>query len=540
MIKASVQATIYSPIIASMQSGNAPWTAPKGPFYQLEGNIVPYSPSPTVLRIETNRVGEPIEIIVYTMLEPPEGTDSRDKQTTYTTVASSPVVTIGVQLGRGENRIAISVIGRPDDVTYLIVRATTIVALWEAFARVLYENSARVVDEERRAITSKLATRLIEPFVNFQDLLPDLQSLRILATRLAARGLIHEVGSMGGVNDLTKALTLSTPIFATMDKTTYDLYPSLDPWTNAASQYSGKEAHLWIPNLGIASWLAFIKYVANQPDLFDLLKISEREVVISYQSEIQHHLFDFDSFGADFLTSLSQSECFKSILISVNMMMDTVIKICAASYTFDLFIDVDSALGNPRRPFDTGINFDTGNPFDADDVDPFTDGWIGLSLSGRFEQDYPYMHSLDTFIQPSTSYVGPDCTYPGYYTQIVSNEKMEFDVFVDIEASGYYQEAIPWVLQSPDLTKWQVYINANTGTLLAVSGAIGTVSNFLHNRTDSTLVSFAITDLGEIQVIEPAGPGLLETTIYIRATDGSVWSVDVNDSNVIQTTKIFP
>ena len=540
MIKASVQATIYAPIIESMQGGNAPWAAPEGPFYQLSGTIVPFSSSPTMLKIETNRIGEPIEIQVTPVLVPVENADPRNTSLTTTFVPSTPTTSIGVRLGRGENRITVSVIGREEDVTYITVRATTIVALWEAFARVLYENSSKVVDELVQATSSKLATRLIEPFISFQNLLPDLQSLRILATRLATRGLIHEVGRAGGVVDLTKALTLGTPAMATMDKITTDLFPALDPWTNAASQYSGREAHVWIPNVGIASWLAFLKYVANQPDLFELLKVTEREVVISYQGEIQQHLFDFDASGTAFLTSLAQSECFKSILVTASMMIDTTIAICVASYTFDLFVDSSAMLGNQRGPLDSQVEFDTNHPFDTDDTDLFTDGWVGLSLSGRFEQDWPYLHGLDTFIQPSTSYVGPDCVYPGYYTQLVVNEVMDFDVITNFLVSGYYQEAIPWVLQSPDLTLWNVYVNATTGTLMAVSGAVGPVSSFLHARADLTIVSFGITNLGEVQVIEPPGPGLLETTIYIRATDGSVWNVEVTNLNILQTTKIFP
>jgi hypothetical protein len=246
-----------------MQKDNIPWVAPKGVFYLLDGDIIPYTPQPTVLRIETNRIGEPIGIDIASIGGTDPNIDIRDQQTTHMVVAQSSVITKGVQLGRGKNLITVQVINRPEDVSYLIVNTTTIAAMWESFARVLYSASTRIIDEQNRAISSDLATRLIEPFISFQDLLPDIQSLKILTTRLLTKGLIHSVGTDLGVKEILKALTISTPIYKPMDKDTFEIFPSLDPWTKSASQFGGYEAHVWLPNIGITSWLAFLGFIFN-------------------------------------------------------------------------------------------------------------------------------------------------------------------------------------------------------------------------------------------------------------------------------------
>lgn len=465
MIKVSVQETIYSNIIKSMQIDNAPWIPPQGPFYLLDSNIVPYTPNPTILRIETDRVGEAISIEIDQLGDFGSGVDVRKKQKSYTVVASSSVVTTGVQLGQGRNLITVSIMNRSSDVDYLIINATTITALWEAFARVLYSVSTRIIDEQNRAISSDLATRLMEPYISFQELLPDIQSVKVLAIRLAAKGLLHSVGTKLGVTELIKSLSLSTPVYAKMDKDSYEIFPALDPWTKSASQFGGMEAHIWLPNVEIASWLAFLSFISNQPDLYEIQSINESEIVIKYQGDIQRHLFDFDRFGTSFLTSQASSECFKSIIINVTMASSQILRMCVGTYTFDLYLTDQNLLGNCRPHLDNDSNFDSGCAFDVDPIDPFTDGWIDLSLSGRFDSDPS--HNLDTFVIPSTSYAGDICSFDGWYTQMVKNQKYEVEIPANITVSGYIQEGLAWLLQSPDGNKWMVYVNHLTETLIA-------------------------------------------------------------------------
>jgi hypothetical protein len=541
VISVAIQESIYSDIIKSMQTDNAPWVIPKGMFYLLNHVIVPFTPQPTVIRIETDRVGEPINILVDQIGEFGSGVDVRSQQTTYTVVAQSSVITKGIQLGRGRNLITVQVQSRPDDVAYLIINATSIVAMWEAFARVLYSVSTRIIDEQKSAISSDLATRLIEPFISFQDLLPDIQSLKILTTRLVTKGLIHSVGTRLGVNELTKALTLTTPVFKNMDKDTFDLYPALDPWTCSASQFGGQEAHVWLPNIGITSWLAFLSFISSQPDLYNIISVTENEVVVEYQGDIQRHNFDFDQFGTDFLVSQATTECFKSIVVTASMQSIVTVRMCAAAYTFDLYITSDTLLGDCRGNFDTNRPFDNNCPFDADPIDPFTDGWVDLSLTGRFEQDYPYTHTLDTFIVPSTAYTGSLCGYEGYYTQLIANHKYEIDVPVDITVNGYIQKALGFILESPNGTRWDIRVNASNQTLKSTSGTLAPINLYKVTKPDMSEASFAIENDGTLKVVSPPSGGeTLMNTLYIQGDDVSVWWITVDNDNVIKVTQIFP
>jgi hypothetical protein len=540
MLKVSLQPTLYSPVIAEMQRSSATrYHAPKGLFYNLAGVVSPYTLNPTVLRIETDRINEAIEIQVAKVNHENIGLDQRSDREIYTVVATSGVITVPVQLGRGENRITAQVLGRTGDVDYLIVYTSTIVALWESFVRVLYQNSLKIINEQKTAVSSKLATRLLEAFISFQDLLPDVQSLQILAMRLLTRGMVHGPGSSSGVTDMVKALNLTTPVYKNMDKDTFEINPSLDPWARTSSQFGGNEAHVWIPNVGIASWLAFLGYINNQPDLFDIISVSEEEVVVRFQGELQRHRFDFDLFGTDFLSSLARSDCFKSVTISVGMRSQMLIVKCAPAYTFDLFVPEDKLLGNSRSSFDIDVPFDSDLPFDSDDVDPFTDGWLGLSLTGRFEQDYPQQYPLDTFVMPSTQYTGSVCGYEGHYSQVVENQNFQLDVDATFTADGWVQTAIPFTLESPDNTRWDIIPDEN-GQLVAISGSARNPDNYKVTKPDLSEIAFAITNEGFLQTVPVSGGETLRDDLYVKGTGGFIWDINVNNANVIFTDKIFP
>ena len=133
MIKVSVQPTLYTPIVDLMiNNPDSPWKAPAGNFYLLNGVVAPYSPNPAILKIETDRIGEPIEISIARSANYNTGVDDRKTQDVYTVVSNSEVVTTGVQMGRGTNNIKVQVLNRPGEVAYLIVHTTLTVALFEA------------------------------------------------------------------------------------------------------------------------------------------------------------------------------------------------------------------------------------------------------------------------------------------------------------------------------------------------------------------------------------------------------------------------
>lgn len=533
MISISLQPTIYSDIITQM-ANNDPWGAPKGKFYLIENEIVPYGPKPTTFRIDTDHVNEAITIEVVSTGEKDVGINQAKNASQINVVSTSTSFTISLQLFKGTNRIRASV--RDVEESLLIVNATTIVALWEAFVRVLYNNSLKISEDLSRAIFSKLGTRLIEPFIGYQDLLPESQSLQILSTRLLTRGLLHHVGTAEGVTDIIKALAQTTPVYSPMDKQNFEIFPMLDQWTKQASAYAGLEAHVWLPNVGIASWVAFLRYISNQID-YDIINVTEDEVIFRYQNILHRHKFDFDSFGTEFLNSLARSECFNSIRVLINVVSKVYINLCAAAYTFDLYINHGHEIGGLRRYFDISLPFDSNIPFDSDEIELFSDGWIGLSLTGRFEQDYPYHHCMDTFVSSSSTYLG-GCCYEGFYAQCINTERSDIDLTISAIVSGSVVTtlAMLWTLQSPNGTKWNVTVN-NDGSLLTTDGSLLSVDNWKIQRTDLTEVSFSITNNGQLQVIEPADPSAtLLSLLEVKSVLGDIWSITVNNNNQIITT----
>lgn len=426
MIRISLQESVYAPIIESMRS-SAPWGAPKGPFFLLQGNITPKVPRPTSFVLETDQPGCVVEIEIAKVNPSAIGVDSRNNPAIYQYQTVGDSTSVPIQLNPGINQIQARILGSDRDIAYYVVSASSIVSLWEGWARVLYNEAVQIINEQEQAIYSNVGTRLIEPFINFPDLLPDIQSLQILSTRLVDRGFIHNVGTNSGVKDLLTAFSLGTPALRPMERDNFDV-DVLDPFTNTASQVFGQEAHVWMPNLGIASWAAFLRYIAAHEDIYVPVKVSEEEVAIIFQGNLEIHTFNFDDFGADFITALARSQCFKTIDISILIKSQIAFIMCAASYTFDLFITDDNPIGNARISLDRGVPFDNDLPFDNDDVDPFNEGWVGLSLTGRFEQEDLSQYCLDTFVIPSTAYAGPQCCYPGYYTQLVEHQRYDFEV----------------------------------------------------------------------------------------------------------------
>lgn len=91
-----------------------------------------------------------------------------------------------------------------------------------------------------------------------------------------------------------------------------------------------------------------------------------------------------------------------------------------------------------------------------------------------------------------------------------------------------------WVMQSPDSTFWYITI-ANDGTVTATSGALAALSNLKVTKPDLSEASFAITDLGELQVVSPAAGGTtLNDAFFLASPDGNAWRVTATNLDELQ------
>ena len=73
------------------------------------------------------------------------------------------------------------------------------------------------------------------------------------------------------------------------------------------------------------------------------------------------------------------------------------------------------------------------------------------------------------------------------------------------------------------------------GILTATDGATGDVTGLNVTRPDTNIVSIGITDLGELQVMNPAGAGTLNDEFFLESPDGTAWRIGVNDDDEIFT-----
>lgn len=433
MIELKVEPSLYTPYIEDIYN-RYPFGAPKGTFYQITSDTIPYLPRPTPIRLITNRLNEPLKIFIEREMDPGAGVDERSLSTEldFTPVTTESV--INIQLGLGLNKLVIETsTGVFEDFRFNIT-VNDILTIWLSFLRDFYTNVIRKVDTQKQAIRSLYATRLIEPFLPIQDLLPEIASLRSLTTRLSLMGLLHSAGTNEGTNDLIKALTLGNPVFKPMEKDSFVFDPEGDPWTNLASQFYGIEAHSWVPNYGITKFVTLIKYIAANPSNYSIVDVSEQQIRYYFQGKLRTHSFDLDKYGADFLQSIARSECFKNIRVTMTMYSRMFFRMKAASYTFDLVLE--NPIGNARLSFDISQPFDQNLPFDSDTVDPYSDGWVGWSLSGRFEQYENDQLSLDSFIAHTPPYYGDPWPYESYFTQCLNNVRYDIPLVIDAVVTG--------------------------------------------------------------------------------------------------------
>ncbi len=433
MLTLEIEHSIYKPYFDLIWDSQ-PYGAPRGKFYEITKDTIPYLPRPTVLRLTTDRLNESLKIFVERSQSNDAGVDDRTVVDEFDVIPTSTESTISVQLGLGKNKILIETTNGVYESFFFYITVNDILTIWLSFLRDFYTNVIRKVDVQKQAVNSLYATRLVEPFLPIQDLLPEIQSLRTLATRLAVSGILHSPGTNEGVNDIIKSLTLANPVYNQMDKDTFEFDPEGDPWTNLASQFYGTEAHAWIPNYGITKFVTLIKYLAANPSLYEIVDINEQQIRYYFQGKLRTHAFDLDRYGADFLQQLARTECFNNIRVSMTISSYMEWRMKGASYTFDLVLE--NPIGNARQSFDIEEPFDSNLPFDSDDVDPWSDGWIGWSLSGRFEQYENDQLGLDTFIVHSPPNYANPWPYYSYFTQSLNTTRNDVDLAIELAITG--------------------------------------------------------------------------------------------------------
>lgn len=414
----------YDALFASMIAA-----VPPGTFYDFSHPITPWVVAPTTFILTTDNPGVGVYVSVQTTGPYAQGVDQANVVPYAFFSANNPENNFVVTLGQGTNRL-IAQEQTPNGRTAILeIIASENCTVLDPMAIEIY-NSTSIVDSETSAIFSPLATRLLDQVINFQDLLTNVQSLQIFSEKQLVRSQIHYPGTTIGNRNLIESFTFNTPVMVTQRQpTAYEI--EKNKIMRISQNEAGLEAHVWWPNLAVTRWTAFIRMANAFNKNFQIISITDDLVTILYKGIEQLHEFDYDAPGANFLTNLSLTNCFDNIeVIQVAFGAILGMPICVWSYPFDEFVTALTPIGESRTSFDLGIPFDSGLPFDADPDDPWSDGWVGWSLTGRF--DGPIPTPLDSAVDPAKTFPGPACSYVnGPYTQML--DTINSDVGINYE-----------------------------------------------------------------------------------------------------------
>ncbi len=447
-IRVALQPQVYQSNLNNMLYGSSDAVLgrfkgiPRGKFTNLSGPVTQFTAQETAFSITTDSPGMK-HTIRATLISNDTRSNVlkvRNRIVEKQFVPINTTTTEFISLLKGENLIEVFT---ENDSTFTSVISSHVGTFVTTYAREVFSSTQNPLDEQTRALFSDFSSRMTEILIPFQDLYADPKSLRTLISRFVTRSYMTKSGSTQGVRDFAAALLGTTPIFVPTqtDRTIFE--PSVVPIFKSQLEFGGYEAHVWIPNFEIVHWLAFIRLINNARHFYKIQEIGEHEILVLANEFAERHLFDFDDPAA---TAYSEFT-FTDFRIVVEVLDKLFIRFCAAAYPFDLFITPDSLLGQKRLAFDSNLPFDSGDLLDAPALDPGDTGWVGLSLTGRFEEfasnTDPVIYALDSlFITPSPTSGLEDCVYDGYFTQIVSTFSSEQTLDIDVETEGSLNEEL--------------------------------------------------------------------------------------------------
>jgi len=414
---------------------------PSGGFTNIEGPVTQFTTFETPLRITSDNVGQK-HTIRATLISLDNNTSvaNQNRVVEKVVVPINDIFVVSLPLRKGENQIDVFT---HNDGSFTSVIASHVGTFVTAYAREIFNSTQNALDEQTRALFSKFSSRMTEMLIPFQDLYANPKSLRTLISRFVTRAYMTKNSSTQGVRDFGAALLGTTPIFAPTKTDEGTFEPNVVPLFRRQLEFSGFEAHTWIPNYEIAHWLSFIKLVDAARNYYTIQEIGESEVLVTAGGIPETHRFDFDDPEA---TAYSEFN-FTDFRIVVEILNKFDIIFCAAGYPFDLFVSADNPLGQKRLTFDSLIPFDSGELLDQPAIDPGDDGWVGFPLSGRFDRftlnETPIEHALDSlFIIPALDSTLDRCAYDGFFTQQLELFSQETDIPFSLSAEGEVSDVV--------------------------------------------------------------------------------------------------
>lgn len=280
-------------------------------------------------------------------------------------VPNSSEASLNIPLALGRNLIYL--VNNQGQEARFTISVTHYGLLFASTSQELYQYSIEPLERLNNNISSSIGYILASPLIaDVNRFIPsDLEILGVLSNKLLVKNFLWAPGTDAGVKGLLSAFAASNPVIHAMKnkgKPENMLYRSEE-------DFSGYEAHTWLPNREVERWQAFIIFTSNLSQLYSPQQINEGEIYLKSGNRLRRHIFDFESDFANTVLDVGVGdECFQR-LFRLDLAVDSEIEIvfCQASYTFDTSLP----------------------PLQTPDVDPLgITNWTTWTLSGRFEQQY--------------------------------------------------------------------------------------------------------------------------------------------------------
>jgi len=259
---------VYGSILASL---------PPTQFY-LRGAInVPYGTNPFPFVATTTTWDRPLQVYVngerqFSALAISAGTVRRSKKWPNGFYLQ---VTVPLRLQEGKNTVAAEC--GTEQVVHEVVATRPLTMLW-AFAQNIMEQLYLPLNAEWVASLSPWSSHFVEALLNYAPLMPDERVARTHGFRKTTFGSMVRPLTLSGITSFVAGLTYSNPIIVPVTENSFGtLTLNLN---RRALLDAGSDIHVWVPNRGLATWLAFARLVLNLRHVFVVDKVAPGEVAV--------------------------------------------------------------------------------------------------------------------------------------------------------------------------------------------------------------------------------------------------------------------
>lgn len=283
-----------------------------------------------------------------------------------------------------------------DAPVHINVAATYITTVMDGIAEQLYEVRGRTNERYFNLLTSPWATFLVEWLIPWQRELPDVRSFRSMSLKMQANCLFGESGLDGAVRDFVSGFISSTPVVVESANETL-WQPDTTQMYTSGDDLLSYDFHVWIPNLCLRRWSAFITYIHNT-NKYHFVRADENVVMLRQKESewYQQHLFDNTGAGCSLQGLLDAMGCMDRFTFAGALNLNSAPSFCVFANPFDMQVEYPGIGG---EFFDAGTELDTAGhtlPDETNEVlaDYCTDQATAITLATELRTDFN-AHDLD-------------------------------------------------------------------------------------------------------------------------------------------------